>query len=138
MGRALSVACFGVAVLVLASGAVKALDLRLFEQVLGTWSTLPGWAASGLTIVVPTVELALAAWMLGAWGDWRPRAVIAAMLVVYAVAVGVELHRSGEVACGCTGRVEDTVSQAWVIGLRNGLLAVVLVADAVRRRRRAA
>jgi uncharacterized membrane protein YphA (DoxX/SURF4 family) len=114
--------------LLFASAAVHKLrDLARFEEVFRSYQVLPETAAR-LAWLVPVLELTVGAGMLAQGTRAVAGAAGAALLTVYAVAIGVNLRRGRrDLACGCGGPDERRPIAAWMVW-RNLLLAGVLAA----------
>lgn len=131
-----------------AAGALKLADLAAFRASLETWTLLPVWSRSTLTVLVPVAELTLAVcWGLGlgrravAWAGLALLGAFTAAYLVHAVLLSPP-------ACQCLGKLlafeQDRASSYWTVG-RNAVLAMGLTPYAAaagpagpRRARRAA
>lgn len=118
----------GVFALLFASAALHKLrDLTAFTDALRAYQLLPE-AAARLAWLVPLLELTVAASLLVTASRTGASAAGAALLVLYAFAVGVNLRRGRrDLACGCGGPDERRPIAAWMVW-RNLALAVLLAA----------
>jgi Methylamine utilisation protein MauE len=115
----------GCCALLFASAALhKLLDPARFAAVVDAYALLPG--SGRLALLVPLGELAVAGGMLS--GIARPWAGLggAVLLGVYALAIGVNLHRGRtDLACGCGGPNERRPIARWMVW-RNLALALAI------------
>ena len=98
-----------------------------FAATLSAYRLLPEPVAVASGYAIPFVETLIAALLFVPAA--RPPAALAgsALLVVYALAIGVNLSRGRrDLDCGCTGPGDRRPIAAWMVW-RNTLLAVVLV-----------
>ncbi|MBS0377552.1 MAG: methylamine utilization protein MauE [Proteobacteria bacterium] len=104
-------------------------DLALFSQVVRAYRLLPQ-ALSVAPLVAAAEALAAAGLLVG---TTRPAAALlgAALLLLYAVAIAVNLARGRrELSCGCGGYNERRPIAGWMVA-RNMVLAVLLAAIAL-------
>lgn len=118
-GRFALIVLFGLSVL------HKASAFRVYEQTVADYRLLPdrlsGVAAALMLVVEVTVVVALLSLAPG----W-PYAMAAALLIVYALAIGINLARGRrQIDCGCGGPPGQTISG--VLVFRNLLLAAIAV-----------
>lgn len=115
----------GAFALLFASAALhKARDFAVFAQLLHAYRVLP--AGVPLAAAVPALELAAGVGLL--LPPARSAAALggAALLVLYALAIALNLQRGRrDLACGCGGANERRPIAAWMVW-RNLLLAAVL------------
>ena len=129
-----------------AAALPKIADPPAFAHMIYNYRLLPGGLVNVLALVLPWVELfAGLALVLGVWK--KEAAVTAAvMLVVFIVAIGINLARDHAVDCGCfdvrsagKSREELLTEMKWVLLRDVGLLLLagqVLVAERVASGRR--
>ena len=129
-----------------AAALPKIADPPAFAHMIYNYRLLPGGLVNALALVLPWVELfAGLALVLGVWK--KEAAVTAAvMLVVFIVAIGINLARDHAVDCGCfdvrsagKSREELLTEMKWVLLRDIGLLLLagqVLVAERVASGRR--
>jgi uncharacterized membrane protein YphA (DoxX/SURF4 family) len=120
------------AALIFITAAVgKMRSWRTFEGVVANYRLLPGPWARAVAWLLPPGELLLAvALLLGAPGS---ELAAAALLSVFGAAMGINLLRGRtHIDCGC---FDSTLKQPlrWSLVLRNGVLAMLLVAAARSR-----
>jgi hypothetical protein len=116
----------GVALLLAAAAGHKLRNLNLFAEVFAAYRVLPDAWARRSAAFVPCIELTIAAALL--WEPWRRWAAAAAMglLIAYAAALGLNLHRGRrELDCGCGMSGNRRPIAAWMVW-RNVFLALVL------------
>jgi len=102
-----------------------------FEAVLRSYLLLPAFAVAGVSWVVPAAELALAVGLLLAPTRAASALAGAALLLVYATAIAVNLvRRRIDLDCGCAMRHERRPIARWMVA-RNLLLAALLAASAL-------
>ena len=118
----------GAFALLFASAAFhKLLDLGRFTAAFRAYELVPP-ALSGLALLVPLIELAITAALLATRS--RPFGAVAgaALLLTYAVAIGVNLRRGRrDLDCGCGGPRERRPIGPWMVW-RNLALAALLAA----------
>jgi uncharacterized membrane protein YphA (DoxX/SURF4 family) len=85
----------------IAAAIPKITDPPSFAHMIYNYRLLPGGLVNATALVMPWVEiLAGLALILGVWKD-AARNLIAAMLVVFIVAIGINLARGNAIDCGC-------------------------------------
>ena len=124
----------------------KIADPPAFAHMIYNYRLMPGGLVNALALVLPWVELlAGLALILGVWK--KEAAVVAAvLLLVFIVAIGINLARGHAVDCGCfdlrsagKSREELLTEMKWVLLRDVGFLllaAQVLVAERVASGRR--
>ncbi|HZI66292.1 MAG TPA: MauE/DoxX family redox-associated membrane protein [Thermoanaerobaculia bacterium] len=129
-----------------AAALPKIADPPAFAHMIYNYRLLPGGLVNALALVLPWVELlAGAALILGVWK--KESAVTAAvLLLVFLVAIGINLARDHAVDCGCfdvrsagKSREELLPEMKWVLLRDVGLLllaAQILAAERVASGRR--
>jgi hypothetical protein len=106
----------------------KMRDLHRFEEIFAAYGVLGFVARWKLSWVVPVLELAVAVGLLFDGSRLWAAGVGAALLLVYAAAIGVNLKRGRrDLACGCGGPNDRSPIAPWMLA-RNSLLALLLVA----------
>jgi hypothetical protein len=117
-----------VGVVFLRAGAIKALNVADFRQAVRNYELLPPPFVGAATRGVPAAEL-LAAGLLVLGVELRPVSVVVALLlVVFCVAIAINLLRGRTISCGCSGSVASDISWRHVIGDCALATAAVLVA----------
>jgi len=102
----------------------KVRDLAVFAAVVRAYRILP--AGLELSWVLPVLELGVAIGLLLPLGRNRAAPLGAVLLVVYALAMAVNLQRGRrELSCGCGAPQERRPIARWMV-LRNLLFAAVL------------
>lgn len=124
-----------VAAVFLAAGLLKVWDPPGFALSIARLQVLPLAFVGAAAILLPWVEIAGAAALL-ARGPWRSagRAIAAALLAAFTLALGAALVRGGASSCGCFG-VEGGVLARVDVGLARNLLLLGLLGLAFRRER---
>jgi hypothetical protein len=123
------------ALLFAAAALHKLRDLPHFTEVLRAYRVLPDGAVH-LAPVVPVAELAVAAGLLAPGLRSGAALAGAALLLVYAAAIGVNLGRGRrDLACGCGGPDDARPIAPWMVA-RNLTLALLLAATLLTWRER--
>ena len=125
------IAC-GVALLFFDAAFHKLRDLAYFRATLADYRLLPIWALSMAAVTIPVVEIAIA--IVALMPSTRVLGLISAagLLVLYAIAMGVNLARGRSfIDCGCHGPAVggepgQRISRALVF--RNVLIAAIALA----------
>lgn len=116
----------------LVSAVPKISDPPGFAHMIYNYRLTPGALVNGLALVLPWVELIVGlALVLGVWR--REAAIVAGiLLVVFVVAIGINLARGHAVDCGCfdvraagKSREEMLADMRWVVIRDVGLLLLV-------------
>jgi hypothetical protein len=111
--------------LLLASGAVKMLQLAQFEEAVRGFELLPGRLVLALARALPVIETLIGfALLLGVGFESKLLGSAAAgammLFLTFGVAVAINLLRGRrKIACGCFGRDSDS-GISWSLVLRNG------------------
>jgi uncharacterized membrane protein YphA (DoxX/SURF4 family) len=117
--------------LVFLTAAVGKLRHRLvFQGVVANYQLLPEIAVPAFALVLPIVEIAVAAELLFATSAW-PAMGAAALLMLFALAMAVNIQRGRRhIDCGC---FQSALKQAlsWILVGRNAGLALLLAVPAV-------
>lgn len=118
-----------VALVFLRSGAIKALNVADFRQAVRNYELLPPRLIGATAHGVPVIELVAAGLLLLGVELRAVSMVVAVMLVVFCVAIAINLLRGRTISCGCSGLVASDISWRHVIG--NCALAAAAVVVAV-------
>lgn len=94
-----------------------------FQSGLAAYHLLPAWSIHPISIVLPIAELLLGIGLLSGVGLALASYATALLLLVFIVAVAINLRRGHEIACACTG-VADDQRISWGLVARNTLLVV--------------
>lgn len=115
----------GAFALLFASAALhKARDLAVFAAIVRAYRVLP--AGVELSWALPVLELGIATGLLLPGARLGAALVGAGLLLIYALAMAVNLHRGRrELSCGCGAPQERRPIARWMVG-RNLLFAAVL------------
>ena len=104
----------------------KLRDLHRFEEIFAAYGVLTVVSGWKLSWVVPVLELAVALGLLFDGTRLLAAGVGAALLLVYAAAIGVNLKRGRrDLACGCGGPNDRSPIAPWMLA-RNTVLALLL------------
>jgi len=115
----------GIALLFATAGIQKLRDLRRFAEVLAAYRVLPPALARPLAGLIPCLELATAVMLVGAARAHRVTLPAMALLILYALGLGINLARGRrDLDCGCTW-AKDRPIAAWMVW-RNLILAALL------------
>lgn len=115
-----------------AASLPKLLDPPSFAHMIYNYRLVPGFAINALALVMPWLELLSGiALILGIWR--RPAAaIIGAMLVVFIIAISINLARDNAVNCGCFDLTSATkshgelIAEMWWVVIRDvGMLLMV-------------
>jgi uncharacterized membrane protein YphA (DoxX/SURF4 family) len=115
-----------------AASLPKLLDPPSFAHMIYNYRLVPGFAINAIALVMPWLELLSGvALILGIWR--RPAAaLIGAMLVVFIVAISINLGRDNAVNCGCfdinapqKSHDELIAEMKWVVIRDVGMLLMV-------------
>ncbi len=116
--------------LVLLTGGYGKLRHRVpFQGVVANYRLLPAALVAPAAYSIPPVELALGATLLPGLAFPWPELGAAALLLLFALAMGINLRRGrGHIDCGCfQSALKQTLS--WTLVMRNvGLASLMLVA----------
>jgi hypothetical protein len=103
----------------------KLLDLKHFAEVFRAYEVLPA-AFARLSALVPILELSVGAALLASPSRTGAAAAGVALLVLYAVAIGINLARGRRnLSCGCGGPNDRRPIAPWMVW-RNLVLAALL------------
>jgi Methylamine utilisation protein MauE len=118
---------FTIALLFGSASVHKLRDLHRFEEIFAAYGVLTSVSRWKLSWIIPVLELAVAVGLLFGGSRLWAATVGAALLVVYAAAIGVNLQRGRrDLACGCGGPNDRSPIAPWMLG-RNSVLALLLL-----------
>lgn len=115
-----------------AASLPKLLDPPSFAHMIYNYRLVPGFAINAIALVMPWLEILCGiALILGIWR--RPAAaIIGAMLVVFIIAISINLGRDNAVNCGCFDITsankshDELVAEMWWVVTRDiGMLLMV-------------
>ena len=89
-----------------------------FALDIATYDILPLAAVNPAAIVLPWVELAAGAMLILGWRTRAASLLVAAMMLVFLLALGIALARGLDMSCGCfasQGAGEDPISRITVL-----------------------
>lgn len=113
------------AVLLLAGG-LKATEPSQSAMAAGAYDLLPAWAALGVGMLLPGVEISVGAALCAGFLVRSAAALSAALFAVFLVAIGTARFRGLDIACGCFGPLSPALRSNWT-----ALLDAVLLAGSV-------
>ncbi|WP_264805095.1 MauE/DoxX family redox-associated membrane protein [Acetobacter estunensis] len=116
----------GIGMMFLVAGIAKLREHDVFLGVLASYRLLPGWMLEGVAWMLGVLEVTAGASLLSGLGAPLGGMLAALMLMVFAVAMGVNVARGRtDLSCGCTpGMKGERLS--WTLTLRT--LACVMPA----------
>jgi hypothetical protein len=95
---------FAIALILIATAVGKFLDLPGFAKVLGTYQAFEEWVLLPLAILIPTVEILLASWLVAGRRLYAAALVSAALHMGYALWSATSILRGLRLEnCGCFG-----------------------------------
>lgn len=117
--------CIGLASLLLSAALHKLQQPRAFEAALAGYGIVPAGLLAPARRLVPLAEAAIALGLLLPSTQSLAAQLAAALLLLYALAMVLALHRGTRIAdCGCSlGRARQSVS--WALAWRNLVLALL-------------
>lgn len=117
---------YGLALLFLSAAVGKFRGLTYFRGNLREYALLPDPFVPIAAVLIPLVELTIAAAAVNAATGARAMIAGGALLGVYAFAIGINLLRGrSDIDCGCTGPAARQTLNGWLV-LRN--IALIAVA----------
>ena len=127
--------------LFVAAALPKIVDPPAFAQMIYNYRIVPGFAVNAAALVMPWLELlAGLALILGIWRR-SAASIVGALLLVFIVALGINLARDHAVNCGCfdvSGATKDKgqllSEMRWVVVRDIGMLLMVAQILAATRR----
>ena len=119
--------------LFLYAGAIKIMDPAAFALAVYNYHILPVWLVNIAAIILPWVEVVAGiCLMLGLWISGGAL-IVSALLLVFTVALGFNLSRGLDIACGCFSTSTTAEKITWWYLLRDSSLMaasfLVLFAD---------
>ena len=87
----------------LVAGWNKSRHLHIFERELSEYELLPMSLVRPFAIVLPLVEIALATMFLMGWGVKLAAILTTLLLIIFIVAIAINLARGRTPNCGCSG-----------------------------------
>lgn len=121
---------YGLAFVLLGASVPKLLARADFRAALANYRILPDRLVAPVAQWLPRIELAAAAALFAGVYVTAVALAVATLLLVFAVAVGVNLVRGRQIDCGCSGfTAQRTIS--WPAVARNVALAGVAVAATI-------
>jgi hypothetical protein len=109
------------------AAAFKLRDVQAFADAVETYDILPGPLVAPFARALPLLELVLVAALILPWTHGEADLAAAALLLVFAAAMGVNLARGRrQIDCGC-GDPARRQPLAWSLVARNLVLAILLI-----------
>jgi uncharacterized membrane protein YphA (DoxX/SURF4 family) len=123
----------GTALLFGAAAGHKLADWRRFRAALGNYRLLPEPLVPAVAVAVVALEIAACVLLLLPALREAGAVLAAALLALYAIAIGVNLARGRtSIDCGCLGVGRRAPISRWMVGRNLVLAAVVLLATLPR------
>ncbi len=96
------------------AGIIKIIDPLGFAQALYNYHILPGWLINPAAIMLPWLELLTGGSLL--LGFWTPGGALSAsgLLGIFAIALGINLARGVDIACGCFSTSTSAEPITWL------------------------
>jgi uncharacterized membrane protein YphA (DoxX/SURF4 family) len=114
--------------LFLYAGAIKIMDPMAFALAVYNYHILPAWLVNMTAIILPWVEVVAGTCLV--LGLWTPGGalIVSCLLLVFTVALGFNLSRGLDIACGCfsTSPVAEKITW-WYLLRDSSLLAAGLL-----------
>lgn len=85
------------------AGVAKVADPPGFAHEIHNYALVPGYAVNAMALVLPWLEIVLGAALFLGLGTQTAARILALLLVVFIVALSVNLARGRPVDCGCFG-----------------------------------
>jgi len=104
------------------AGAVKIADPAGFALAIYNYKLLPGWAINPLAIALPWVEVLIGLSLLTGIGVRGGVLLAALCLAIFAGALGINVARGLDVACGCFSTTQEGDHPAWLYVVRDTAL----------------
>jgi hypothetical protein len=116
-----------VGLIFLLAAVQKARAWRLLPGVIANYRLLPGWMVLPAASLLPPLELLLAIGLLSAQAGPWPELVAAALLLLFAAAMAINVARGRvHIDCGC-GQAFLAQQLSWPLVARNLVLAALLL-----------
>ncbi len=127
--RAAQIVCAFIAVIFAVAAAPKIAGPAAFAEAVYRYHLLPDYAINLLAVYLPWFEAVCAA-ALAFGARFRRGALlgVCAMLLVFIAAMGINLHRGVDIACGCFSVTGGESMSGLNIARNIGLLALAAVA----------
>lgn len=106
----------------LTSGGFKLAAPQGFQSTLATYDWLPVVARSPLSRAIPLVEIALGMLLVIGYARIYMLLAAAALLMIFTVAIGLQIAHGRAPDCGCFGTRLAALSRGRRILIRNGVL----------------
>ncbi len=122
-----------VGAVLLAAGALKAMEPSLAVMAVGAYGLVPPKAALAIGLLLPGIEIAVGAALLAGFVTRGAAILAAALSVMFLFVIGWAHFESLDIACGCFGPLSPALESGW----RTALLDVAMLAGSVAVWRRA-
>jgi uncharacterized membrane protein YphA (DoxX/SURF4 family) len=123
---------FGVASIFLVAGLAKVRSARKFRSIVENYHLLPPWAVTIVAVSLPRVEVVGALLLMAGIAVPIVSALLAGLLLAFAIGVAINLLRDRRIECGCLGASSKQQRISWWIVLRNITLSGIATIVALR------
>jgi len=123
---------FGIATIFLVAGLSKFRSASKFRGIVENYRLLPPWAVTIVAVSLPRVEVVGALLLMVGMAVPIVSALLAGLLLAFAIGVAVNLLRDRRIECGCLGASSKQQRISWWIVLRNVTLSGIAATVATR------
>jgi putative oxidoreductase len=109
------------AALFVLAGGLKILDPAAFAVEINRYQLIPWWSCAILALFLPWLEICVGIGLLTPWVSRGALAWVAALLIVFSVALLSAMLRGLNIDCGCFGRLWQSTGTFWPL-VRNFVL----------------
>jgi hypothetical protein len=115
-----------IALVYLSAAAGKMHHWPVFHGVIANYRLLPDFMLAPVAYILPPLEAIIGVALLLGWASPWPEAAAAALLVLFAIAMGINLLRGRRnIDCGCfQSALKQSLS--WTLVIRNGVMVLLL------------
>lgn len=117
---------FGLGTIFLLSGIAKLSNLRAFGEVVRDYRVVPAMFSRAVTFAIPSIEVVLGVSLLVGIRERMAAYAVAVLLLVFSVAMAVNLARGRRISCGCLGTVSRKEISLFAITRNIALLSCAL------------
>ena len=105
----------------------KILDPLEFSKIIGYYQILPAALISPVALLLPWAELICGISLIVNRWTHGASLIIAILMLIFMVALGVNIYRGIDVSCGCFTLTQEAPSNMWHAMFRDGLLLIMAV-----------